>query len=66
MDSMAEKLQVAFALHATGVAMHRLTLARRNPSWSPEQVQAALDAWLHERPGAPYADGEGVPRKLDP
>ncbi len=42
--------------------MHRLTLRRRHPELSDEEIEAKLRAWLFERPGAELGDGEGTPR----
>lgn len=42
--------------------MHRLTLRRRHPELRADEIEAKLQAWLAERPGAELGDGEGTPR----
>ncbi len=61
METPAERLRIALRLHDDGVAMHRLTLRRIHPELSDEEVEAKLQAWLLERPGAELGDGEGTP-----
>jgi Rv0078B-related antitoxin len=39
MQSAAEKLRIALQMHAEGVAMHRLTLRRKHPEFSTEQIE---------------------------
>jgi Rv0078B-related antitoxin len=64
MQSAAEKLRIALQMHAEGVAMHRLTLRRKHPEFSTEQIEDLVYAWLCDRPGAPFGDGEGTPHKV--
>jgi hypothetical protein len=46
--------------------MHRLTLKRRFPDLRAEEIEAKLEAWLLERPGAELGDAEGTPRPMLP
>jgi hypothetical protein len=64
MQSAADKLRIALQMHTDGIAMYRLTLQRKHPACTAEQIDAMLYAWLCDRPGAPYGDGEGTPRKV--
>ncbi len=61
METAADKMRIAFEMHRAGVAMHRLTLRRRHPQMTDAEIDAALEAWLLERPGAEWGDGEGTP-----
>ncbi|CAN5710028.1 hypothetical protein BH09MYX1_BH09MYX1_02180 [soil metagenome] len=66
METPTEKLRIALALHLSGVAMYRLTLARQNPSLSERELDERIEAWLVDRPDAPFGDAVGTPRSLDP
>lgn len=44
--SPAQRMLDALALFEDGVAMPRLTLKRRHPSASPEQLEELLRSWL--------------------
>ena len=55
----AQKLQIAFDLHRTGMALQRQNLKRQHPDADEEQIDALLDAWLGDRPGAPFGDAVG-------
>jgi hypothetical protein len=61
-ETPVERLRIALRLHDEGVAMHRLTLRRRHPELRADEIEAKLQAWLAERPGAELGDGEGTPR----
>jgi hypothetical protein len=65
-ETPAERLRIALRLHDEGVAMYRLTLERRYPELGAQEIEAKLQAWLTERPGAELGDGEGTPRALIP
>jgi hypothetical protein len=60
-ERAAARLRLAFDLFEAGEQMMRLNLRRRHPDESEPQIQARLEAWLHERPGAEYGDAEGRP-----
>ena len=62
-DRMVERLFTAADLWATGVAVHRQSLRRRHPDATDTEVEAILNQWLGERPGAEVGDG---PRPSDP
>lgn len=54
-----EKLAAALEMWEDGMAIKRASLRRRMPNATEEEVDAALDAWLYDRPLD--ADGELVP-----
>jgi hypothetical protein len=51
----------ALALADAGVAIRHRQLARQFPHESKQQILDRLNAWLRDRPGAPFGDGEGRP-----
>lgn len=57
----AEALRAAFDLFEVGVGLMRRTLRRENPLVSDTEVEAMLETWLHERPGARDGDASGRP-----
>jgi hypothetical protein len=57
----AERFQEAVRLHHLGVAMKRQSFRRERPEATEEELDAAVLAWLADRPDAPYGDGDGVP-----
>jgi hypothetical protein len=61
-DQMIARLHTAMDLWATGVAIQRQSIRRRNPEASDVQIEALLGRWLQDRPGAEMGDG---PRPLD-
>jgi hypothetical protein len=60
-NKLVERLHTAVDLWATGVALQRQTIRRLHPDASEEDVEALLNRWLHERPGAETGDG---PRRI--
>ena len=60
-ESPAERLRIAFDLHAFAAAMVRQNWLRKHPGASEEEAEAALSAWLTNRPGAEHGDCEGRP-----
>jgi hypothetical protein len=59
--SPAAALRVAFDLADAGTDMMRLSLQRRHPGASEEEIEATLRDWLHDRPGAEHGDAWGRP-----
>ena len=59
-EEAAERLRMAFDLFAAGEQMMRLNLRRRHPRATDAEIEARLDAWLCERPGAEHGDAEGI------
>jgi hypothetical protein len=57
----AARLRLAFDLFEAGEAMMRASLRRRNPEASAQWIEAELQRWLLQRPGAEHGDGIGVP-----
>lgn len=55
----ADRLEAALEMWEDGVQLMRENLQRRWPHASLAQLEAAVDAWLRERPGD--ADGVVVP-----
>jgi hypothetical protein len=55
----ARNLELALDLFEAGEAMMRQALERRFPGASAAEIQARLDAWLAERPGAEEGDAPG-------
>jgi hypothetical protein len=46
----AARLRLGLALHDDGVAVERGRLRREHPHWSEETLDAAIRAWLTDRP----------------
>ena len=55
----AERLRIALDLFALGEQMMRARLSREHPEWTEPQVQAAIEEWLRDRPGAEFGDCPG-------
>jgi hypothetical protein len=55
----ARRLRLALELFDAGEDMMRQTLRRRFPDATDAEIQARLDRWLHERPGAEDGDAPG-------
>lgn len=62
-ERMIARLHTAIDLWATGVALQRRSIRRRNPEASDAEVEELLGQWLQDRPGAEMGDG---PRRIDP
>jgi hypothetical protein len=56
-DPLVERLYTAFDLWSTGVTLKRQSIRRHHPDASDDEVEAMLNRWLHERPGAESGDG---------
>ncbi|MFN0089737.1 MAG: hypothetical protein ACKVWR_05620 [Acidimicrobiales bacterium] len=61
-DGRVHPLEVAFALTELGMRMQAERYRRDHPDASEADVEAAVRAWLHDRPGAP--DGDAVGRSV--
>ena len=57
----AERFQLALSLYDLGEKMLRQKLLRKHPKASPGDIEALVDAWRVDRPGAPLGDGAGRP-----
>jgi hypothetical protein len=55
-ETPADRLEAALEMWEDGVQIMRENLRRRWPQSSLEELEAALDAWLRDRPG----DADGV------
>ena len=58
----SKRLQIAFELHRAGLVIMRQNLRRKFPDESDSEIEQRFLAWLHERPGARFGDGEGKVR----
>lgn len=63
-DERVERLWAALDMADTGVALMRQNLRRAHPSAAPEQIDALLDEWIGDRPGAQQGDCPGSLRVL--
>jgi hypothetical protein len=61
-ETPEQRLRLAFELFDAGIAIMRENLRRRRPHASREEIQASLNAWLQERPGAEHGDAVGRAR----
>ena len=57
----AERLALCFDMFDLGAEMMEQKLRRQHPEASDDEIRSRYAAWLHERPGAEYGDGEGRP-----
>lgn len=62
LDIAAQKLRLALDLFEAGVEMKRVSLRREWPGATESEIRAKLQAWLLERPGAPFGDAAGPVR----
>ncbi|HYN41750.1 MAG TPA: hypothetical protein VE129_08240 [Thermoanaerobaculia bacterium] len=60
-ETPAERLRIAFELHELATSMLRQNWLRRHPGASADEVEAAVWAWLSNRPGAEHGDCDGLP-----
>lgn len=56
-----ERLRIALDLADTGIELKRMQIRREHPEWDEKQVATAMQAWLLDRPGAPFGDYPGRP-----
>ena len=54
---LIERFHTAVDLWATGVSLRRQTIRRNRPEASAAEVDALLNQWLQDRPGAEMGDG---------
>ncbi len=57
-----EKLRLALEMSADAEELMRQNLRRRHPDEDEAQIEARLDAWFLDRPGAPGGDCPGTVR----
>jgi hypothetical protein len=60
-SQVAERFRTTLALFEFGQAMFRQKLRRQNPEATEAEIEAKVQAWLMERPGAEFGDGVGRP-----
>jgi hypothetical protein len=54
---LVDRLHTAADLWATGVTLQREAIRRRHPDASDQDIEAQLNHWLMDRPGAKAGDG---------
>lgn len=62
----ADKMRCTLDLFEAGLALQRQNLRRRHPRATESEIDALLNAWLEQRPGAEQGDGEGRPANRFP
>jgi len=55
----AARLRMALQMFDTGVEMMRQKLRREHRELSAREIEARVQAWLQERPGAEFGDAVG-------
>lgn len=60
-SAAAERFEIAMELCEVAESMLREKIRRTHPGRSEEEIEAMIDAWFMERPGAEHGDGEGRP-----
>jgi hypothetical protein len=58
-ETPGQRLEATLEMWEDGIAIMRANLRRRMPSATEDEIDAALDTWLCDRP--PDADGVPVP-----
>lgn len=58
-DDPGARLRDALELHDLGVRMYRQRLRREQPQITDAELDEAVRAWLHDRPGAEHGDAVG-------
>jgi hypothetical protein len=61
-ETPAERLAAALEMWEDGVRIMRENLRRRMPQATEDEIEAALDVWLRDRP----PDADGVPVSWPP
>ena len=60
-DSPAARMRVALELSAVADAMRAQRFRRERPDASEAEIEALMEAWRGERPGAEHGDSAGRP-----
>lgn len=55
-EAVAERLRLTLELFDDAVDMLRLKLRRAHPDATETEIEARIDAWIAERPGAEEGD----------
>ncbi len=55
----AQRLNLCFDMFDLGADMMQQKLRREHPEADDAEIRSRYTAWLHDRPGAEYGDGEG-------
>jgi hypothetical protein len=62
---LRERLLTAVELWRAGVLLRRQQLRRAHPDAKAEEIEALLNDWLQQRPGAEMGDGPAPPADDD-
>lgn len=54
-----ERLRIALDLADVGEQMMRTRLRREHPEYDEARLEAAMETWMQNRPGAPFGDHPG-------
>ncbi len=57
-------MAIAFELFEAGCQMRAQRHRREHPEATDSEVEAVVNAWISERPGAEFGDAEGIPVTL--
>jgi hypothetical protein len=60
-SAVQERFEMAMELSDLAEAMLREKVRRTHPELPESEVEARVDAWFMQRPGAEQGDGEGRP-----
>jgi hypothetical protein len=58
---VASRLRLALEFFSAGESMMRAKLTRESPGSTESEIEARLQQWLADRPGAEYGDAVGRP-----
>ncbi len=58
-----ERIETALELFDLAVDLLRTRLRREQPELDEAEIEEAVLAWLHQRPGAEHGDSAGRPRQ---
>lgn len=59
--AVARRVRAVFTMYEFGTRMHRTKLRRESPGASDAEIDALMNAWRLDRPGAPLGDAVGRP-----
>ncbi len=58
-----ERMRLALDMYELGERMQRARLHREWPSADDAEIEAAVDTWRQQRPGAEFGDAPGRPSR---
>lgn len=59
----ARRVRTVFTLYEFGERMQRTRLRREHPDATDTQIDALMNSWRLDRPGAPLGDAQGRPSR---